>query len=100
MRVTFRRARLKRCYERSDEAIRRWGDQIGRRYVERVGFLHVAESAGDLYRMPPLRFHPLGGDLKGKFALTLVGRWRLIVSFPDEDQKIVQVEEVSDHYGD
>jgi hypothetical protein len=32
--------------------------------------------------------------------LTLIDRFRLIVSFPDEDQKTVRVEEVSAHYGD
>jgi proteic killer suppression protein len=54
----------------------------------------------DLFRMPPLRFHPLKGDREGQFALTLIDRFRLIVSFPDQDRKTVQVEEVSAHYGD
>jgi proteic killer suppression protein len=100
VRVTFRTARLKRCYEKSEEAQRRWGRAVGRRYVERIGILYAAESVEDLYRMPPLRFHPLTGNWRGKHALTLAGRFRLIVSIPDDDWKAVRVEEVSPHYGD
>lgn len=84
----------------SDEAIRRWGDAVGRRYVQRISILQTADSVEDLYRIPQFRFHPLSGDRKGQFALTLIDRWRLIVSFPYYDRKTVQVEEVSDHYGD
>jgi proteic killer suppression protein len=100
VRVTFRTARLKRCYEKSEEAQRRWGGAVGRRYVERVNILYAAESVGDLYKMLSLQFHPLTGDRRGQYALTLVGRFRLIVSIPDDDWKAVRVEEVSKHYGD
>ena len=100
MQVTFRTAQLKRCYERIEEAKGRWGDTVGDRYVGRINALYAAESVEDLFRLPPLRFHPLKGDRKGQFALTLIDRFRLIVSFPDEDRKTVRVEEVSQHYGD
>ena len=100
MQVIFRTERLKRCYERIEEATRRWGGPVARRYIQRTGILYAAESAEDLYRMPSLDFHPLKGDRKGQFALTLVGRSRLIVTFPSKDQKMVQVEEVNEHYGD
>jgi proteic killer suppression protein len=63
--VTFKTAQLKRCYERGEEAQRCWGDAVGRRYVQRINVLYAAESVQDLFRMPPLRFHPLKGTGRG-----------------------------------
>jgi hypothetical protein len=58
------------------------------------------KSADDLYTIPPVAFHPLKGDQKGRHALTLIDRWRMVVSFRDDALTIVRVEEVTKHYGD
>lgn len=44
--------------------------------------------------------HALKGDRQGQCSLTLVGRWRLIITVRDEAMTVVRVEEVSKHYGD
>jgi proteic killer suppression protein len=98
--VEFRTAGLRRCYTDSSAATREWGDKIGRRYIERVNVLKVAKSADDLHKMPSLRFHPLKGDREGRYAMTLIDRWRMIVRFQDDALTVVRVEEVSAHYGD
>lgn len=41
--------------------------------------------------------HPLAGRLKGRYAIELHGRWRLIISITDES---IRIEEFSNHYGD
>jgi proteic killer suppression protein len=98
--VEFRSNRLRICYEKSEKATREWGEKVGRRYVERVNVLKHARSAEDLYRISPLAFHPLKGSKRGLYALTVVDRWRMVVSFTDPKMTIVRIEEVSAHYGD
>lgn len=73
---------------------------MARRYAQRINDLYAAETVEDLYRIPPLRFHPLKGDRRGQYALSLTDRVRLIVSVAGEATPIVWVEEVSKHYGD
>lgn len=100
MRVEFRTAQLRRCYERLAVGTRQWGKAVARRYVQRIGILNACETPDDLSKIPPLKFHPLKGDRQGQFAMVLQGRWRPIVSFPADPPKTVRVEEVSKHYGD
>jgi proteic killer suppression protein len=50
--------------------------------------------------VPTLDFHPLKGNRKGQYALTLTGYWRLIITNDGEIFDIAKIEEVSDHYGD
>jgi len=82
------------------KAQREWDQKVARRYIERVNILKKAKSAEDLYGIPPLNFHPLKGNKKGMYSITLIDRWRMEVSFNDEALTIVRVEEVSQHYGD
>lgn len=100
MQVQFRTKGLRDCYERHETATQEWGAKVGRRYIERINIFKAAKTADDLYKVTVLHFHPLTGDKKGLYALTLIDRWRLIVSFRDEAMTIVRVEEVNQHYGD
>lgn len=97
MQVKFRTKQLKRCYESHPDATRRWGATVARRYIQRIDTLYAIETIEDLYRIPPLRFHPLKGNRQGQCVLALTDRLRLIVSFA---KTVVWVEEVSKHYGD
>jgi proteic killer suppression protein len=90
---------LERCYKEHKRAEKRWGQEVAKRYVQRINILYACASTKDLSSFPQLRFHPLKGDLKGRYALVLVGRWRLIVSFDAAMQKVC-IEEVSNHYDD
>ena len=97
MEVRFGNQQLRRCFERSATATRRWGPDVGRRYIQRIQALYAAERFADLFTIRAFRLHPLGGDREGQYALTLVGRWRIIVR-PERD--LIVVEEVTNHYGD
>jgi len=66
--VHFRGRALRRHYERSAEAARGWGPEVGRRYVERVGVLMSAERVAD-HTLRALGLHPLTGDRAGLHAL-------------------------------
>lgn len=52
-----------------------------------------------LFSVRSFRLHPLKGDRRGQFALTLVGRYRLILERGDSDDAVVLLE-VSSHYDD
>jgi proteic killer suppression protein len=93
--VRFRTRQLARRYERSAEAIRAWGPDVGPRYVARVSDLRSADSLQDLYALRRLGFHPLTGDRRGRFAVRLTGQVRLVLSFEDET---IVVEEVVDYH--
>ena len=100
MQVKFRTKELEQAYTTERKAVRLWGQQVARKYVQRVDVLYAAADADDLFKIPPLRFHPLGGDKDGNYALTLHDRFRLIVSFEDRAMTAVVIEEVSNHYDD
>ena len=100
MRVKFRTAELQEAYTTRKKAVKLWGKVVARKYVQRIDTLYAATSADDLFRIPPLRFHPLGGDKEGKYALTVHDRFRITVAFEDRALTEMVVEEVSKHYGD
>jgi plasmid maintenance system killer protein len=100
MEVIFGSTALRRAYERPAEAQRKWGEQVGRAYVRRVNLLYGLNNARELHAFPETDFHPLTGDRKGQHAITLAGRWRLIVTIVDSKWTVVRLEEVSNHYGD
>jgi proteic killer suppression protein len=96
--VRFRKNRLQEAYQNNAEAVRHWGAQTARRYVQRVDVLQAAQSADDLFKIAPLKFDPLGAGRQGQYAITLHGKMRLIVSFTDPAMTVVWIEDVSDHY--
>jgi len=53
-----------------------------------LGRLDTALGAGDM-DLPGWRLHPLKGSLKGMWAVSVSGNWRLIFSFEGEDAVLV-----------
>ena len=100
MEVRFRTAELRGAYTTQKKAVKLWGQVVARKYVQRIDALYAAGSADDLFKVPPLRFHPLEGDKEGRYSLTVHDRVRLILSFEDEALTRAVVEEVNKHYGD
>lgn len=100
MDVSFRTARLRKCYEEAGARTKEWGAKIARLYVQRIDLLYAVQDAQALREFRSVDFHALTGDRKGQYALRLDGFYRLIVTFHDRRMSVVQVEEVSKHYGD
>ena len=99
MQVKFRTNELREAFERHQRGVRLWGAQVARRYIERVKILEAANSVDDLFKIPPLKFHPLTGDGKGKYSVALVDRSRMIATFEDLAMTIAWVEEINTHDG-
>jgi proteic killer suppression protein len=53
-----------------------------------LGRLDTALGAGDM-NLPGWRLHPLKGGLRGMWAVSVSGNWRLIFAFDDEDAVLV-----------
>ena len=46
--------------------------------------LHASEKPGDM-NLPGLRLHPLMGDMKGYWAVSVSGNWRVVFGFDGKD---------------
>jgi proteic killer suppression protein len=63
--------------------------------VERVrlllGYLDGARAIDDLAALPSLKLHPLKGDLKGYWSITVRAHWRIIFTFEDGHASAVEL---------
>lgn len=100
MQVRFRTKELEQCYRQSGKAIRKFGRDVGQRYILRINLIKAVPDIATLKDLPGLRCHPLHGDRTGQWAATLIGRSRLIFTFQNDEMTIVRIEEVSKHYDD
>ena len=100
MEVRFKTNKLQKQYENSKEAIKAYGLDMAKKYINRVNLLKSAKSFDDLSKIPQLKFHPLTGDRKGEFAISLTGFYRLIITNDGDTFDIAKIEEVSKHYDD
>lgn len=76
----FRHKGLKRLYERGDRK------GVSAQHAERIenilGLLDAAATVEDV-NVPTFRLHPLTGDLKGFWSVTVRANWRIIFRFED-----------------
>ena len=78
----FRHRGLKRLFERGDTA------QVGADIIDKIeNILAVLDRADGPEKMdlPGFRLHPLKGDLRGFWAVTVRANWRIIWRFEGED---------------
>ncbi|MBC5804722.1 MAG: plasmid maintenance system killer [Candidatus Eremiobacter antarcticus] len=95
MTVRFASRTLERCYVSSALALRRYGQVVGRRYIQRINIIKHVKSPAELIALPGLHCHALKGNLSGRHTILLTGQVRLIVSIRDD---FATIEEVSKHY--
>ena len=90
--TSFRHRGLKRLYERGDRS------QIGADMLDKVtNILTVLDQAHEpeAMNLPTFRLHPLKGDLKGFWAVTVRANWRIIWRF--EGSAAVDVDLIDYH---
>jgi len=46
--------------------------------------IETAENLDQLSRFPGWRLHPLKGDLRGFWSLTVTGNWRLVFCYDEQ----------------
>lgn len=57
-----------------------------------LGRLQAAVQANDM-DLPGLRLHPLKGEAKGRFAVSVSGNWRITFAFSGKDASDVDYED-------
>ena len=78
--ASFRHKGLKRLFESSD---RKGVSAEQVRKIENIlGLLDAAGTVQDM-NLPTFRLHPLTGDLKGFWSVTVRANWRIIFRFRD-----------------
>ena len=78
----FRHRGLKRLYERGDRS--RVGAGLADRVALALADLDDARKPSDL-ELPGYRLHPLKGNLKGFWSISVSGNWRIVFRFEDGD---------------
>lgn len=99
MEIIFRTHQLRRCYEESARATRRWGPEVARKFITRVKQLQALANFQQAHNIRAMRLHALRGSARGELSITLTGRWRLIVTKGKGEDSVI-IEEVSNHYDD
>lgn len=96
--IKFRTRKLEKCFSDSRQAVKEFGPQVGRKYIQRINIIKSTRSLEDLKALPGLRCHSLKGDRAGQYAVNLPGFYRLIFIAKGDTLNIVTIEEVSKHY--
>ena len=89
---SFRHKGLKRFFEDGDA--RGINPQHAGRIEDILGVLHIARTIDDI-DVANFRLHPLQGDLKGIWAVTVRANWRIIFRF--EPERVNDVDLVDYH---
>lgn len=98
--VEFKTRKLEKCYETHKQAIKEFGDLIGKRYIQRINIIKATVDINVLMKLPALHYHPLIGDRNGQYAINLNGFYRLIFTLEENSLTVVRIDEVSKHYDD
>jgi len=98
--VVFRTRRLEKEYLEYERAVKSYGPEVARRYIQRINIIKQARDIEELMTLPVLRCHALKGNRRGQYAIKLTGFYRLIFALEGKAFELVQIEEVSKHYGD
>jgi proteic killer suppression protein len=97
--VNFKTRQLEICFREYRKARKSFGEQVARKYIQRITIIQQAQSLDELKKLPALRCHELKGKRKGQFAINLTGFYRLIFKVQGNQLEIALIEEVSKHYG-
>ncbi|MCF8243132.1 MAG: type II toxin-antitoxin system RelE/ParE family toxin [Melioribacteraceae bacterium] len=98
--ISIQNKHTKKKIRNSNKVISSYGEQVSRKYIERINIIKKSNNIDELIAMRTLRCHPLKGADKGKWSIKLTGFMRLIFTLQGEKLEIVKIEEVSKHYDD
>lgn len=79
---SFKHRGLKRLYQRGDRSGIR-GDLVDT--IERILTVLDSASSPQALDLPGYRLHPLKGDLKGFWSVTVRANWRIVFRFEADD---------------
>lgn len=80
---SFRHKGLKRLFENNEPKAVPSGQ--AQKILDVLAVLDTAAAPGEVGLFPGWKLHPLKGDLKGFWSVTITGNWRMIFRFEDGD---------------
>ena len=80
--VRFRHKGLRQLHE--EENARSAPSEMADKLRKLLFALETAETLEQLGRFPGWKLHPLKGDRKGSWSLTVTGNWRLIFRYDEQ----------------
>jgi proteic killer suppression protein len=86
---SFRSKRLRRFFEADDGAGLPAGQ--AQKIGDMLAALDTAEQPAEIALFPGWRLHPLKGELKGFWSVTVSGNWRLVFRFEEGDASEVDL---------
>ena len=89
---------MEKQYQDYTQAIKVHGNEVARKYIQRINIIKQVRNIDELIRLPSLRCHALKGEREGQWAIKLTGYYRLIITIKGDLLNIAQIEEVSKHY--
>jgi len=100
MEFRFSDAKLKKLYTQGAGA-HGYPEGVVDSFLLRVRTIDAAKDERDLRVPASVHFEKLKGKYAGSYSLRLRGRWRLVLRIvAEEDQRIVVIDEMTQHYGD
>ena len=93
--VRFRNKGLRQLYE--DENARSVAPAMAEKLSKLLFAIETAESLEQLGRFPGWKLHPLKGDLKGLWSLTVTGNWRLIFRYDEQTNTASDIDLIDYH---
>ena len=93
--VRFRHKGLRQLYQ--DGSVKGVPSSMSDKLRKLLFALETAEVLEQLRRFPGWKLHPLKGDLKGAWSLTVSGNWRLIFRY-DEQNNIASDIDLIDYH--
>lgn len=100
MEVGFRTKKLEKWFVRSQASIKDLGPQLAKRYITRINLIKGVRDLSELTALPGLQCHRLRQNRSGQWAIHLDGDMKLIFTVVKESPGVVEIQEVSEHYGD
>jgi proteic killer suppression protein len=91
----FRHKGLRQLYE--NNTVRGIQPAMVDKLRDMLTTIETAENLDDLTVFPGWRLHPLKGDLKGFWSLTVTGNWRLIFRY-DENTNTAYDVDLTDYH--
>ncbi len=93
--VRFRHKALKQLHE--DDNAKGVPAPMADKLRKLLFALETSETLDQLGRFPGWKLHPLKGDLKGCWSLTVTGNWRLIFRYDEEANTAHDIDLVDYH---
>jgi proteic killer suppression protein len=91
----FRHKGLRQLYE--DDNVRRVPAALADKLRKLLLALETADTIDQVSRFPGWKLHPLKGDMKGFWSLTVTGNWRLIFHYEEKTNTATEIDLLDYH---